>query len=229
MEARAVAAGSARLRRAGQRRHRAGRASAQHRHHRAGRARRFRRAGTDRLDAGRAGSAARGRHRQPVPLARSEDFRADQRSRAARKLEGLREGVHEAPRDPDRRIRNLHRRRRRARVSRRQGRADRHQGRRPRRRQGRGGRADAGRSARRGRHDAVGQQARRRRRARRDRGVPGRRGSELHRDGRRQARAARWRRARTTSVCSTATRARTPAAWARTRPRRSSRRNCMRA
>ncbi len=49
---------------------------------------------------------------------------------------------------------------------------------------------DAGRSARRRRHDAVGQQARRRRRARRDRRVSGGRGSELHRDGRRQACAA---------------------------------------
>ena len=63
---------------------------------------------------------------------------------------------------------------------------------------------------------------------RRHRGVPRRRGSELHRHRRRRAHACRSRPARTTSACATATRARTPAAWAPIRRRRSSRRRCTR-
>ena len=52
--------------------------------------------------------------------------------------------------------------------------------------QGRGGGDEQGRSPRRHRHDAVRQQARRCRRARGDRGISGRRGSQLYRDGGRQ-------------------------------------------
>ena len=54
-----------------------------------------------------------------------------------------------------------------------------------------------------------------------DRGVPARRGSELLRLGRRQARRCRSPRRRITSASATATGARTPAAWAPTRRRRS--------
>ena len=54
-------------------------------------------------DRGRSGSAAGGRHRQPVPRARPEGLRPDPRSGAAGKLEGFRQGLHAAPRHPDRR------------------------------------------------------------------------------------------------------------------------------
>ena len=57
-----------------------------------------------------------------------------------------------------------------------------------------------------------------RRRARRGRGAPRRRGALAARAVRRRARGRRWPRRRTTSGSSTATRARTPAAWAPTRP-----------
>ncbi len=103
MEARAIAAGPDCLCGPGKRRHRAGRTSAQRRYRRSGRACRFRRARADRDDGGRAGRAARGRHRQPVPLARPENLRADERSGAARKFEGFRQGVHETSCDPHRR------------------------------------------------------------------------------------------------------------------------------
>ena len=53
-----------------------------------------------------------------------------------------------------------------------------------------------------------------------DRGVSRRRGGELHRRLRRQERAAARDAARTTSGSATAIAAPTPAAWARTRPRR---------
>ena len=59
-------------------------------------------------------------------------------------------------------------------------------------------------------------------RARRRRGAPRRRGAVAAGALRRRARACRWRRPRTTSASSTATRARTPAAWAPTRRCRAS-------
>jgi hypothetical protein len=59
-----------------------------------------------------------------------------------------------------------------------------------------------------------------RRRARGDRGIPRGRGSQLHRHGATAATRCRSPPARTTSACSTATRAPTPAAWAPTRRRR---------
>ena len=93
---------------------------------------------------------------------------------------------------PTARLRHLHATRREAHAYvDAAGRADRGQGRRPRRRQGRGGRGDASRR-RRPPIDLmlVHEQAGRRRRARGDRGVPRRRGSELHRHERRRARAA---------------------------------------
>ena len=65
----------------------------------------------------------------------------------------------------------------------------------------------------------------RRRRARRDRGIPRRRGSQLHRACATARTCCRSPPARTTSACATATRARTPAAWAPIRRRRSSRPN----
>ena len=68
-------------------------------------------------------------------------------------------------------------------------------------------------------HDARRQQARRRRPSRGDRGVPGRRGGELHRHVRRRERAAA-RHEPGPQASSTATRAPTPAAWAPTRRRR---------
>ena len=95
---------------------------------------------------------------------------------------------------PTARYRDLQRRGRGACLRRSEGRADRHQGRRPGGRQGRGGGDDAAEA-----HEAIDCHARRqharraaqrRRRARRDRGVPRRRGSQLHRDVRRQERAA---------------------------------------
>ena len=67
---------------------------------------------------------------------------------------------------------------------------------------------------------------RRRRRPRRDRGAPPRRGGFLLRDQRRRARRRRSPPRRTTSARSTATAARTPAAWApMRRPRSSTRRS----
>ena len=72
---------------------------------------RLRAEGEDRADRGRPRSAAGGRRRRRVPRARPAHLRADPGRRAAGKLEGLRQGLHEAPRDPDRRVRDLHRRR----------------------------------------------------------------------------------------------------------------------
>ena len=147
-------------------------------------------------------------------------FGPTQAAAAARKLEGVREGVHAAARDPDRGLRGLRRRRGGA-CARRRGealpivvKAD-------------GLAAGKGvvvaatprRSARRDRRDA---RPRRRggRQPRRHRGIPRRRGGELHGRLRRPRRACRSRPARTTSASATATAARTPAAWAPIRRRR---------
>ena len=62
-----------------------------------------------------------------------------------------------------------------------------------------------------------------------DRGFPRRRGSELHRDGRRRARAGARVVAGSQAPARRRPGARTPAAWARIRPRPSSRRRCTRA
>ena len=145
----------------------------------------------DRAHRGRAGGAARRRHRRRVPRGGPEDLRPDAGRRAARELQGFRQELHACatasrPR-PTRRSptpRAAH-----AYVDA-AGRADRDQGRRPRRRQGRGGGDERGRGARGGRRDAGREQDGRGRRARGDRGVPRGRGGELHRDGRRRARAA---------------------------------------
>ena len=161
--------------------------------------------------------------------ARAAHLRPDARRGAARELQGLRQGVPRAARHPDRRVRDVHRCRGRACVRRRARRADRRQGRRARRRQGRRRRDD-----------------RRPRRTRRSTGcwssnAMGEAGArvviEEFLDGEEasfivmfdgERTCCRSRPARTTSACATATRARTPAAWARTRRRRSSRRRCTR-
>ena len=114
-------------------------------------------------------------------------------------------------RSPTRRPRSLCRRARRA---------DRGQGRRPRRGQGRGGRGRLTAKRSRDRRDACRQAHGRRWRARRDRGMPRRRGGELHRDGGRTTTCRCSRRPRTTSACRTATAGPTPAAWAHIRRRR---------
>ena len=117
-------------------------------------ARRVRAARGRRADGRRSRGAARRRHRRRVPRRRPADLRTDARRRAARELEGFRQGVHGAPRHSHRAIPDVHRCRRRARVRRRARRADRRQGRRPRRRQGRGRRAHPRRGARGDRRDA---------------------------------------------------------------------------
>ena len=99
-------------------------------------------------------------------------------------------------------------------------RADRDQGRRAGRGQRRGGRVTPGRSARSRRHMLVGR-SRARPAADRDRGLPRGRGGELHRDGRRQARAPARDQPGPQAACSTATTAPIRAAWALTRRRRS--------
>ncbi len=115
----------------------------------------------------------------------------------------------------------------------RQGRAHRRQGRRPGCRQGRGRGHDAAGGPRRGRLHAGRQQVRRgaqrRRRACRHRRVP----AKARRPASSCCATARtsppWPPARTTSACRTATKARTPAAWARIRPRPWSRPTCTHA
>ncbi len=129
-----------------------------------------------------------------VPRRRPAHLRSDPRGRAARELEGLRQGLHgsatafrppptAASRDAGAgaRLRAPARR------------ADRRQGRRPGGRQGRGRRADA-RPRRTRPIDAMlgGSSSGDGRRARRDRGFPRRRGGQLHRAVRRPARAGRW-------------------------------------
>ena len=100
-------------------------------------------------------------------------------------------------------------------------RADRDQGRRPRRRQGRGRGGDARRGGGRDRHD-VRRRARRRRRRSRHRGISRRRGGLVLRALRRRRTRSPLATRRITSAPSTATRGRTPAAWAPIRRRRSS-------
>ena len=66
---------------------------------------------------GPGGAAGRG-HRRCVPRRGPAHLRPDARGRAARELEGFRQGVHGAPRHPDRRVAHVHRcRGRRTRTS----------------------------------------------------------------------------------------------------------------
>ena len=109
--------------------------------------------------------------------------------RPARGQQGVRQGFPGAPRHPDRALRRVHARDLRSRGDPRAAPADRGQGRRPRRGQGRDRRRKRRRSHPGGRGHARGRLRRRRPRGRR-RGIPRRRGSELHRHGRRRARAA---------------------------------------
>ena len=107
-------------------------------------------------------------------------------------------------------------------------RADRGQGQRTRCRQGRDHRGHGRRGGRSGRIHAR-RTLRRCRRRNRDRGIPRRRGSQLHRDLRWPSMRCRWPAARITSDSGMATRARTPAAWAPIHPRPSSRPWCTSA
>ena len=103
-------------------------------------------------------------------------------------------------------------------------RADRRQGRRPRRRQGRGGGDDArSKRTRRSTRCWPATRSATARPPRGDRRIPHGRGSELHRHGRRRARAAARVVAGPQAASATATRGPIPAAWAPTRPRRWSR------
>ncbi len=145
--------------------------------------------------------------------------------RAARGQQAVHQGIPGPPRHPDGALRRVHARDLRPGRHPRTAPADRRQGGRPRRRQGRDHRRQRRGGDPRGRGHVRGRLRRRGPRGRR-RGVPRGRGSELHRHGGRQARARRSRPRRTTSAFGTATRDRTRAAWAPTRPRPSSRRRC---
>ena len=234
LEAGAVAEGADGLRRARQRRHRARPAAA-----RTSPitdldgACRVRAEREDRAHRGRPRGAAGGRRGRRLPRPRPAHLRADAGGGAARELQGLRQGVHAAPRHPDRRATQTFTDAAAAHayvdahgapiVVKADGLA--------------AGKGVVVATTRAEAHAAIDCDAAgnklgvrtTRRRARRDRGVPRGRGSQLHRAVRRHATCSRWPPARTTSACSTATRAPTPAAWARTRRRRWSRRTCTRA
>jgi hypothetical protein len=144
----------------------------------------------DRFRRRRAGAAAGRRHRRPAGGSRDRRLRPDRRRRCARGLEGLHQGFLRPPRDPDRSLSPLRRRRRGDELCRHAAPADRRQGRRARRGQGRHHRAQYCRGECRDRRGAGRPAVRRRRRRARHRGVPRRRGGELLRPCRRQIRAA---------------------------------------
>ncbi len=145
--------------------------------------------GRGRADDRRPRGTAGRRHHRPVPFAQARVLRTKQGGRAARRLEGLHQGIPRPPQDPDRRLPHVHESDVRCGVGQRHEAADRREGERPCCRQGRHHRDERARGARRGpRH--VRRPVRRRRQRDRHRAVPRRRGSELHRDGRWQARAA---------------------------------------
>ena len=136
--------------------------------------------------------------------ARPAHLRPDAGRGAARELEGLRQGVHAAPRHSDRALRDVHRRRGGARVRRRSA-ARRSSIKADGLAAGKGVvvAMTRGRGARRDRRDARRQRAwAHARRARGDRGVPRRRGGELHRHGATARTCCRSPRSRTTSACS---------------------------
>ncbi len=141
---------------------------------------------------GRPRRAPGGRRGGRLPRPWAARLRADQGRRPAGKLQGLLQGLHEAPRHSDGGVRDLFRPGRGARLRRQARRAHRGQGRRAGRRQGRGRGDDRSGGARGHRLHAAGRQARRdpqrRRRAGGDRGIPAGRGSQLHRHVRRQER-----------------------------------------
>ena len=116
-------------------------------------------------------------------------LRAAQARRPARGQQAVHQGIPGAPRHPDGALRRVHARDLRSRGDPRAAPADRRQGRRPRRGQGRDHRRKRRRSHP-GRREHVRGRLRRRRPRGRRRGIPRRRGSELHRHGGRQARAA---------------------------------------
>ena len=174
----------------------------------------------DRAHDRRARGPARRGHRRCLPCGRIAYLRRHEGRGAARELQGLREELHGAARHSDRAPSDVHRRRRRARLRLARGRPDRRQGRRARGGQGRGRRAERRGGSRGDRRDARRPFDGRGRRASGRRGMSRRRGSELHRHGRRAARAAARVDRRTTSGCAITTRARIPGEWARTRRRR---------
>ena len=163
----------------------------------------------DRPRGGRArGAAGRRAGRRPEDR-RDPHLRADPRRGAARGLQGLHQGPLRRLRDPDRRLRALHRPGAGARLCPPGGRPDRREGRRPRGRQGRHRRRDAGPG--------------RGRAARRCSRIPAPRWWSRNACSARRRASSRCATApgrsrsaprRTTSACSTATAAPTPAAWA---------------
>ena len=206
------------LLRAGQPRHRRGRrlpAGFSGRH------RRDRRPGRDPPrgpDGRRAGAAALARDRRRVRQARPADLRTDAPGGADRVVEGVLQGVLPAPQHPDGRGERLPDRRGGAQGHQEVRLPGRAQGGRPRRRQGRAHHRE--RRGRRAGAAPVLPGARLRRRGRPDhrRGVPARAGVLVPRALRRRGRPFPCRRRATTRRSTTATAARTPAAWARTRP-----------
>ncbi len=110
--------------------------------------------------------------------------------RAARGIEGVHEGLPEPAQDSDRRVPRVHGLRRSARLRAYAHAARRHQSRRLGRRQRRDHRRDARGRGRRARPRAASGRVRCGRRESRDRGLPARRGSQLHRSRRRHARRA---------------------------------------
>jgi hypothetical protein len=190
VEACAKPARSEGVRRAGQRGHRARLGAGECPAHSHRRPRRLRARQPGRAHRGRAGGPARRGHRRCVSRRGAGDLRPVEGSRAARELERLRQGVHGAPRHPHRTLRDVRRREGSARVRGRAGRAYRGEGGWIGGRQGRGRGDEPCRSACGNRRDARRQRDGGCGRARRRRGVPRRRGGELHRDGGRPQRAA---------------------------------------
>ena len=176
-------------RRARQRRHRHRAARAQRRRRRRGRRgpRGAREGRAGRPDHHRPRGAARDRRRRRVHRRRPALFRAAPGRRAARRLQGLHQGIPEAPRHSHRRVRDVHARDLRPGVGAPAAHAHRREGQRPGGRQRRGHRG-LGRRGDRDRAGDVRRAIRLRRRPGGHRGIPARRGSQLHRHGRRQER-----------------------------------------
>ena len=142
------------------------------------------------------------------------------RGLGARRLQGLHQGPLRPPRDSNSALSSLHRTRSRSLLRHGSEPADRDQGRRACRRQRRDHRRDD-RAGFAGDRRFLRRRLRRRRQGDRHRGIPRRRGSELLRAGRRRDRAPARHGAGSQARVRRATRARTPAAWAPIRRRRS--------
>ncbi len=127
------------------------------------------------------GAAGR-RHRRSLRRGGARLLRALARGRAPGRIEGVHQGFPQAPRHTHGELCHLHRGQFRSGLHPRATAAAGREGGRTRRRQGRGHLRDA-RIGHRGGHRHARRQLRRRRPHHRDRGIPARRGSELHRDG----------------------------------------------